>query len=81
MAINIEYLNEVNKGVAKKRQLDAYDLAEKILNENYNLMSIFGQDPIRIRGTSHLYFWLMPTSIMSEVVKLVDVMDEWGVNS
>lgn len=81
LAINIEYLNEVNKGVAKKRQLDAYDLAEKILNENYNLMGIFGQDPIRIRGTSHLYFWLMPTSIMSEVVKLVGVMDEWGVNS
>lgn len=81
LAINIDYLKQVNEGVAKKRQLDAYDLASQILNENYNLMSIFGQDPIRIKGTSHLYFWLMPTAIIAKAVKLIGVLDEWGVNS
>lgn len=81
LAINIEYLKQVNEGIPKKRQVDAYTLATSLLNENYNLMSIFSDEPIRIKGTSHLYFWLMPTAIMANVVKLVGVMDEWGINS
>lgn len=81
LAINTDLIRDTNKDLPKKKQRTSFDIAQSILNETYNTMTILYEDPVRIKECpGFVFYWVMPTQLVDRVVKQIGVINGWGLN-